>query len=76
MQFKEPVVANFLTFQLMGENEVLQINGIYLNDRPALSEVGKIKLTHLKKFEIGKIKKIIEKVILAHYCVSSLCSHH
>ena len=50
MQFKEPVVANFLTFQLMGENEVLQINGIYLNDRPALSEIGKIKLTHLKEF--------------------------
>ena len=38
VQFTKPVVADFLTFQLKKKNAILQINGIYLNEIPALGE--------------------------------------
>ena len=41
VQFTKPVVADFLTFTLKKQNGILQINGIYLNEMPA---IGKTKL--------------------------------
>ena len=38
VQFTKSVVADFLMFQLKGTNVVLQINGIYLNEQPALGK--------------------------------------
>ena len=38
VQFIKPVLADFLTFQLRKKNAILQINGIYLNEIPALGE--------------------------------------
>ena len=38
VQFTKPVVADFLTFQLKKKNAILQINGIFLNERPVLGK--------------------------------------
>ena len=42
IQFTKSVVADILTFQLKKKNVALQINGIYLNEKPVL---GKYYLT-------------------------------
>ena len=38
VQFIKSVVADFLTFQLMKKNGILQISGIYLNESPILGK--------------------------------------
>ena len=38
IQFTKSVVAEFLTFQLKKKAAVLQINGIYLNEKPILGK--------------------------------------
>ena len=38
IQFTKPVMADILTFQLLGNNAILQINGMYLNEGPAIGK--------------------------------------
>ena len=41
VQFKKPVYADYLTLQLKKKGAVLQINGVTLNEKGALSRIGK-----------------------------------
>ena len=38
IQFTKPVMADILTFQLLGKNAILQINGIYLKETPGIGK--------------------------------------
>ena len=43
VQFKRPVLADYLTLQLKKKSASLQVNGIYLNEKDALGDFGKNK---------------------------------
>ena len=41
VQFKKPVYADYLTLQLKKKGAYLAVNGITLNEKPALNKIGK-----------------------------------
>ena len=42
--FKKPVIADYITFQLKMNKVFLHVNGIRLNDKPAIDTKGKFPL--------------------------------